>query len=73
MKIFIKAKPNAKEESVKELNDNHFLVCVKEPPIKGKANLAIVQALAKHFDITSDKVKIISGHYSRKKIVEVEQ
>lgn len=72
MKIYIKAKPNAKEESVEKLDDNHFSVCVKEPPVKGKANWAIVRTLAKYFGITSDKVKIISGHTSRQKIVKIE-
>jgi len=72
MKIFVKARPSAKEEEVKKLDDSHFVVSVKEPPIKGRANLAIVQALAKYFGITSDKVKIITGYTSRQKIVRIE-
>jgi len=72
MKIFVKAKPSAKEEEVKKIDDDHFVVSVKEPPVKGKANWAIVRTLAKYFGITSDKVKIISGYTSRQKIIRIE-
>lgn len=71
MKIFVKAKPNSKNESVKKLSENSVEVCVKEPPVKGKANVAIIMALAKHFKVPFSAVKIISGHTSRQKIVEI--
>jgi len=44
---------------------------VKEPPVKGQANVAIIKALARHFDIPFSAMKIISGRTSQQKIVEV--
>ena len=51
MKIFVKAKPNAKVERVEKIDETHFVVAVKEPPLRGKANAAIVSALAEYFGI----------------------
>lgn len=71
MKIFIKAKPNASEEKVEKIDDLNYVVSVKEPPVKGKANEAIRNALAMHFKTGSANVKIISGFSSRNKIIEI--
>ena len=71
MKIFVKAKPNAKEEKIQKIDDNHYQVWVKEPPIKGAANRAIIKALAEYFKTASSQINIISGHTSRNKIIEI--
>ncbi|MFH1968394.1 MAG: DUF167 domain-containing protein [bacterium] len=71
MKIYIKAKPNFREEKVERVDEIHFIVCVKEPPVRGKANEAIRNALAVYFKTSSASVKIISGFSSRNKIVEI--
>ena len=71
MRIFIKAKPGAKEERVEKVDESNYVVSVKEPPIKGKANEAIRNALAVYFKIASARVKIISGYSSRNKIIEI--
>jgi len=71
MKIFVKARPNSKEESIKKLSETNFEICVKEPPVKGRANAEIVKALARHFGVPLSSVNIIIGHTSRQKIVEI--
>ena len=71
MKIFVKAKPSAREEKDEKVDDLNYIVSVKEPPIKGKANEAIRNALAVYFKTGSSRVKIISGHSSRNKIIEI--
>ena len=71
MKIFVKTKPNSKEESIKKLSETNFEICVKEPPVKGKANAAIIKVLAKRFGVPISSVNIIIGHTSRQKIVEI--
>jgi uncharacterized protein (TIGR00251 family) len=73
MRIFIKAKPNSKNEKVEKIDESNYIVSVKEPPIKGKANEAIKNALAVYFKTGSCSVKIISGLSSRSKIVEIIQ
>jgi hypothetical protein len=71
MKISVKAKPNSKEEKVEKIDDENYIVSVKEPPIKGKANEAIRNALAVYFKTSSSRVKIVSGFSSRNKIIEI--
>jgi len=71
MKIFVKAKPNAREEKIEKVDDLNYIVSVKEPPLKGKANEAIRNALAVYFKTGSACVKIVSGFSSRNKIVEI--
>ena len=71
MKIFVIVKPNSKEESVKKLSDTNFEICVKEPPIKGRANAAIIKILARRFGVPPSSVNIIIGHTSRQKIMEI--
>ena len=71
MKIFVKTRPNSKNESVKKLSESNFEICVKEPPVKGLANAAIVKALARHFGVAQSAVKILSGHTSRKKVIQI--
>jgi uncharacterized protein len=71
MKINVKAKPNSREEKVEKIDENNFVVSVKEPPEKGKANEAIRNALAVYFKTASARVKIVSGYSSRNKVIEI--
>lgn len=71
MKIFIKAKPNAREEKVEKVDESNYIVSVKEPPVKGKANEAIRNALAVYFKKGSSCVRIVSGYNSRNKVIEI--
>ncbi|MCX6764993.1 MAG: DUF167 domain-containing protein [Candidatus Nealsonbacteria bacterium] len=71
MKIFIKAKPNSKVEKIEKMSDNVFIVWVREPAEDGKANKAIIEALAEYFKVSKSSVNIVSGHTSKTKIVEI--
>ena len=71
MKIFVKAKPNSKIESIKKLSETNFEICIKELPVRGLANAAITKALARHFGVPLSSVSIVAGHASRQKIVEI--
>lgn len=71
MIIFVKAKPKAKEEKVEKLDENHFVVWVKEAPQQGKANEAIRKQLAEYFQVSSSQVILKSGFSSKNKIFEI--
>lgn len=71
MKLFVAAKPRAKEEKVKKIDNTHFVVATKEPPIQGRANRAIIKILADYLNIAPSRLQIVSGHASRQKIVEL--
>jgi hypothetical protein len=82
MKIFVKAKPRAKEEKVEQTDppspkgfgrtgDMHFVVSVKEPALQGKVNRAITKALAQQFNVSLSRVELVSGYSSRQKVFEI--
>jgi len=83
MKIIVKAKPRSRNEKVEQLTQPTlglgtvpelliYKVSVKESPVDGKANEAIVRLLAEHFHTQAYNVRIISGQTSRQKIIEVD-
>src|SRR3989344_1329327 len=71
MRINIKAKPNSHEEKVVKISGTEFIVSVKEPPVHGLANKAIIKALADYFNVAQVRVRIVSGYTSRQKAVEI--
>ncbi|MBI2039367.1 MAG: DUF167 domain-containing protein [Candidatus Niyogibacteria bacterium] len=71
MKIFVNAKPNAHEAGIEKLDETHFIVSVKEPPIQGQANRAISDALSSHFGVGASRVRLVSGFASRRKVFEI--
>jgi len=71
MKIFVKVKPKAKEEKVEKIDDINFKVFVKQLPEKGRANRAVIKALADYFNTSQSNIQIISGSNSRLKIIEI--
>lgn len=71
MKISVKVKPGAKENEIEKIGENDFKISVKEPAKEGRANRAVIKALAKHLGISQSSVKIISGLKSKNKMVEV--
>jgi uncharacterized protein len=71
MKITIFAHPNSKRPRVEKdlLGDLH--VYVSEPPLEGRANDAVVVALAKHFKVKKYEVSLVSGAKSKHKIFSI--
>lgn len=58
-------------DSKLEVNGNEISISIRSPPERGRANRELVKKLATHFSISEDRVRIISGLTSRKKLVEV--
>jgi uncharacterized protein (TIGR00251 family) len=72
MKIQVKVKPRSKTEDVtREMDGNVYVVLVKEPPVEGKANRAVLKLLAKHFGVPESRLRIVSGLTGKNKVIEV--
>jgi uncharacterized protein (TIGR00251 family) len=54
-----------------EVSGDEISISIKSEPERGKANRELVKKLAKHFEVGEDRIRIVSGLTSRKKIVEV--
>ncbi len=72
MKLTITIKPNARHELVEKIDEHDYRVAVKSPAVEGKANAALIKALAKHFSVPQSSVHIKLGLNSRKKLVEID-
>jgi uncharacterized protein (TIGR00251 family) len=68
LRITIEVKAGSREEGVERLDEGRYLVKVKEPRQKGKANQAVLKLLKKHF---GKQARLISGATSTTKIVEI--
>lgn len=71
MKYTIRVKTNAKENTVSEGTGGELRVLVKAPPQEGRANEAVIEALAAHFEVPKSRVAIVGGFKSKKKIVRI--
>ena len=71
LRIAVKAKPRSKVNKVERIDELHYIVSVKEPPIDGRANVAIIAALAEYFDVPKSFVSMVSGYVGREKVVEI--
>ena len=84
MKIIVKAKTRAKETKVARLEQSTldlgqpqsglvtYKVSVKEAPVGGQANEAIIKALAEYFDTAPSRVRLVSGQTAKQKIFEID-
>lgn len=68
MRIKIKVIPNSRRNEVLDAGEKQLIVRVKEKAEKGKANLAVINLLKKHF---RRKVRIVSGFSGKMKVIEV--
>ena len=74
MKISAHFKPNSRHrEEVVTNDDGSLTIYTKAPAIEGRANLASVKLLAKHFSVAPSKVKLMRGTASKYKVFEVDK
>ena len=83
MKILVQAKPHAKIEKVEHIQTllsgsdaskvgmPVYKISVKAKPTDGRANSAIIRILSVHFKISRARIRIVSGHATSRKIVEI--
>lgn len=69
-KVLVKTR--ARRSEIVRIGENQLAVAVVEPAIEGKANGAVVVALAEYFGVSKSKVVIVSGFKSKVKKVIVE-
>lgn len=72
MYIKVKVQPNSKKELFEKMSEDTFAISVKEKAILNMANKRVLELLADHFSVSKGDLKIISGHRSPNKIINVE-
>lgn len=68
----VTVKPHSKKGPlVIATSDNELTVYLREKPIDGEANQALIKLLAEHFQVAKTCIAIKSGARGRQKLVEV--
>jgi uncharacterized protein YggU (UPF0235/DUF167 family) len=67
----IKAHPKSKKRQVKQTGENSYEIWVAEPPDKGRANEAVLRALAGHFGVAFSRLRLVSGASSKIKRIQL--
>jgi len=70
MRVRVDVKPNSKAPGIEAVED-HLVVRVKEPPKEGKANEAVLRAVAEHYGVAQRDVRLVSGESGRHKVIEL--
>ncbi len=68
MRIFVRAKPKSKKTTVQKISEHHYTVMVPEEPKEGKANNAIIAALATYFNVPKSMIVFEAGERSHNKV-----
>lgn len=71
MKFIARVKTSSRTASIEKLDDDSYKICVTAAPEKGKANAAVIAALADYFKVSKSQVEIVAGHTAHTKIVSV--
>lgn len=72
MKIKVIAKTNSAKSDIERQADGSFKAFLKSLPIDGKANEEIISLAADYFDVPKSLIRIVSGHTSKIKIIEID-
>ena len=70
MIITVDVKSNSRVNRIEKLSEHHYLVSVKVPAIKNKANKAVLKLLKDYFGL---QVYLVAGHSSNRKKIEVKE
>jgi len=71
MKYWVQVKPRSKVSKVQKMADGSLTVWVAALPVEGKANEAVVKALAKYFKVPKSAIIIKSGLSGKRKLIEI--
>jgi len=71
MLIKVKVWPNSKEEEIIKKSADSFEVKVKEKPVKGLANRAVINVLSLYFKIPVSRIRLVKGFKERNKIFAI--
>lgn len=73
MKIEVHVKPNSRKEGITLSEDGIYKVSVHALPEDGRANSAVIELLAEHFDVPKSRISLVRGHSGRKKLFAIDK
>ncbi len=71
MIINIVVTPDSKKNTITKIDENKYEVTLKAKPENNQANKLLIEALAEYFELPSSSFKILTGHHTRNKRIEI--
>lgn len=71
MHLSVIVHPNNRRPRIEEDLTGTLHVYVSAPPLEGRANMAVIEALAQHFKVGKNKVILLSGHTAKIKRFDI--
>ncbi len=71
MYVKVRVYPVMKKEVVKKLAEHHFEIITKAPAEQNAANHRVRELIAVEYNVTEKQVRLVTGHHSPSKILEV--
>jgi len=71
MKLIVHVKPNSHADAVEPIDATHLTVRVRAKPREGKANEAVIRAIAEHLHIAPSRIIITNGVRSKVKTITI--
>jgi uncharacterized protein YggU (UPF0235/DUF167 family) len=72
MYIKVNVIAGARKETFEQKSKDHFKISVKEKAERNMANTRIIELVALHFKVPTNKVRIINGHHHPSKLLSVD-
>lgn len=71
MLLTVHVQPNAKQNTIEWLDEDTIKMRLTAPAVEGRANKALIEFLAEHFDLPKSKIRLVRGLTARMKHVEI--
>ena len=69
--IHVKAKPGSKKQGVSQITESEVAICIRSPPVEGKANAALLEYFADIFNLSKSDVRLEKGGLSKNKLISI--
>ncbi|MSO19513.1 MAG: DUF167 domain-containing protein [Acidobacteria bacterium] len=72
MNLRVRVQPRATRNALKPWQPDEWKLFLTAPPVDGKANEACIEFFARGLGIARSRVRIVSGHTARQKVIALE-
>ena len=71
IKITVAVRTRAYSEKIEKIEEGYFRISVKEAPIDGRANEAVIRILAEYMNVAPSQIEFVRGYSSKLKVFNI--
>ena len=72
VKLFVIVKPGSKKPGIEKTDAENWIVRVRAPATEGKANRAVIEAVARELGLPKSRIELLRGAKSRQKTLMIQ-